>query len=784
MLSFAEPAKSPVFVTFILDDEAIGEVAAYPDEMSPSQSLLNFDSLLETISPVVDPDNTRKLELYVKSNKISVEDLNKSGWTADFDLTKLEIKLEIPANLRTSKGISVGYRSRKNIRAQVLRPANVSGYFNYLLNKDLIANAPAPTPLTGTLQSVLNLKSFIFEDIHNYTEFSDFPWRRSETRALYDDTNHLIRYSLGDVKYPSTGFQSVTSLGGISVTRDFSIDPLANSSTSSRTSFTLSQPSSVTIYVNNQMYRTLQLKPGRYEVTDLPISPGFNDVELLIMDNFGKTERLKFPYVFSSELLRVGLQKFSHNFGYASQQQNEDVSYDKENSVYSGFHRIGITPTWTGGVNLQRNKNQSVLGLESFVGSMWGVFNIDVASSEGLSYDRDYAERIRFRSWSSPTEAIREWGLGIESYGEQFVVFGSPQPSNLTSTALDAFISPQLSSSYIFTIGLSQRWGRGNSEDSRTASLRIYKTISQDIHITSEASVTEMESSGREGRLFVSLNWSEFNTGLNQSLSYDTIESATHYDLQKASSKNIFNVALDDTKQNDIAAARFFHNGQRINLSADYTRTHSKNSEPAVNESSNLYLSGALAWTSEGDFGIMSPIHDSFAIFTLGNGLQDKALEVNRSGERSEFSSEGWGNLAMPNLTAYLDRPVYLDLDSNSLISELDQQEFTLKPSYKSGISKRVHLYSTFVARGKLLKNQTPWSLKSGEIQSIDRKIEAVTFFTNKEGEFELDRLLPGRYRMMFNDDSLKSVEFQIPENIQGFFDLGILIVETESGTQ
>ncbi|MGZ3781851.1 MAG: fimbria/pilus outer membrane usher protein [Pseudobdellovibrionaceae bacterium] len=778
VVGFSEPSKYPVFVTFILDNEPIGEVAAYPDEDSPANSLLNFESLAETISSIISPEGLTRINSLVKDNKLKVEDLTRSGWKAQFDLSKLELQLDIPPAQRSPKGISIGYRARKNIGAQVLKPSTASGYFNYLINKGY---TPSNQLLTGTLQSVANFNGLILEDNHTYTDSVQYPWRRSESRAVFDDTNHLIRYSLGDLRYPSTGFQNLTSIGGVSFTRDFTIDPLSSFTTTSRTSFTLTQHSSVTIYVNNQMYRTLQLKPGRYDVTDLPINAGFNDVELVIMDSFGKTERLKFPYVFSSELLRVGLQKFSHNFGFASQQQNDDINYDNQNFTYSGFHRIGITPTWTGGLNLQKNKNQSVFGAESFIGNTWGAFNIDLARSESPLNNSDLAGRIRFRSWSSLTDPIRDWGLGIEKYGNQFVAFGSNQPNNLNSTAVDIFVSPQWNNSFITTLGLSQRWAMENYEGSKTASLRVYKTVSQDIHVTAEASVTEMQFSGNQGRLFVSLNWSDFTSGLNQSVGYDTINSAAHYDLQKNDQRNIFNVMLDDTNQYDAASARFFHNGQRINIAADYEKNRFKNSELTTNDTTNLYVSGAFAWTSEGDFGISAPIHDSFAILNLSEDLRNTIIDVNRNGTKSEFSSAGWGHLVIPNLVGYTERPIRLDCDSSYLISELDSQEFTLKPSYKSGISKKISLHSTFVVHGRLLlSNKTPLSLKSGEIQSLNSKFEAITFFTNKEGFFEIDRLLPGRYRMLFNDDGLHPLEFLIPKDTQGFYDLGDLTVESE----
>ncbi len=63
--------------------------------------------------------------------------------------------------------------------------------------------------------------------------------------------------------------------------------------------------------MNGRRVRTVTLEPGRYNLRDLPLASGTNNIQVRVTDDVGRVETIAFPFVFDTNLLIAGEQEFS-----------------------------------------------------------------------------------------------------------------------------------------------------------------------------------------------------------------------------------------------------------------------------------------------------------------------------------------------------------------------------------------------------------------------------------------------------------------------------------------
>jgi outer membrane usher protein len=74
----------------------------------------------------------------------------------------------------------------------------------------------------------------------------------------------------------------------------------------------------VDILVDNVLMKRIRLGPGNYNLTDLPLNPGANNVKLVIEDDTGQHQTLEFTGFSGQELLSPGISEWSVNAGFKS----------------------------------------------------------------------------------------------------------------------------------------------------------------------------------------------------------------------------------------------------------------------------------------------------------------------------------------------------------------------------------------------------------------------------------------------------------------------------------
>ena len=165
---------------------------------------------------------------------------------------------------------------------------------------------------------------------------------RGITNFTVDDRRRLIRYLVGD-RFDSTGpLGGGVLIGGVSVSREFSLDPYFVRFPTVGLSGAVLTRSTAEVYVNGQLLRREVLPPGPFELRNLPAPVGSGTAEVVLRDAFGRQQVISEPFYFTSTLLQAGVQEWSYDVGFKRDPEVTGIG-DYGAWVALGRHRVGVT---------------------------------------------------------------------------------------------------------------------------------------------------------------------------------------------------------------------------------------------------------------------------------------------------------------------------------------------------------------------------------------------------------------------------------------------------------
>ncbi|MDE3038943.1 MAG: fimbria/pilus outer membrane usher protein, partial [Pseudomonadota bacterium] len=280
----------------------------------PEESYVQAAPVIAALKPILAEDKLKALEAAISNGFLKLTDGAKGGVTLRFDETLIAIDIDLPAEHKKQQTYSA--RSLYDLSGKTITPpSDVSAYVNLFGSQDYVESgvteATGRQPLRLSSDGAFNLRGVVLESSGNYIENDSHPFQRGDTRLVYDLPDSMVRVAAGDLSYPVEGFQSFQSMAGITLARDFDLQPYRVSEPTGQTSFFLNSPSRVDIYVNDRKVQTLQLDAGPFDVRNFPVVNGSNDVRLVITDASGRVEVKNFSIVSDAELLEAGLNKYA-----------------------------------------------------------------------------------------------------------------------------------------------------------------------------------------------------------------------------------------------------------------------------------------------------------------------------------------------------------------------------------------------------------------------------------------------------------------------------------------
>lgn len=185
---------------------------------------------------------------------------------------------------------------------------------------------------------------------------------RLETNYTFDNVDKMARIRVGDSITKASSWSGGTRFGGIQYSTNFAVRP--DFITFPLAAFTgkAELPTTLDVYANStQLYRA-KVKPGDFEIMNLPVTSGRGDIVVRTEDITGKVRTITIPYYIVPMLLKPGLSDYSIDFG--AQRKNYGVDSNKYKSLVTNIDYMhGLNEYWTSGAHFEAVRKNGTFGV-------------------------------------------------------------------------------------------------------------------------------------------------------------------------------------------------------------------------------------------------------------------------------------------------------------------------------------------------------------------------------------------------------------------------------------
>jgi outer membrane usher protein len=171
---------------------------------------------------------------------------------------------------------------------------------------------------------------------------------RGPVNVTFDDRKRLTRWIAGDITASTGPLGGALQVAGLSLSKDFDLDPYFVQYPTVGFSGEATTPSVVDVYVNNQLVSRQPLPPGQFELSRLPVPAGAGTTRLVIRDAFGREREYSSAYYLTTSLLSRGLQQYQYVAG-VERGLDLDRMMDYSGLALLANHRVGVTDWLTAG---------------------------------------------------------------------------------------------------------------------------------------------------------------------------------------------------------------------------------------------------------------------------------------------------------------------------------------------------------------------------------------------------------------------------------------------------
>lgn len=263
--------------------------------------------------------------------------------------------------------------------------------------------------------------------------------RRLDTTLVYVNPGKMMRMTAGDFITVTPANSRAVRMGGIQISRDFSLRP--DLVTYPLPDFTgdVAVPTGLDLLVNDRRLSRNDVEQGEFTVRNIPVPVGRNEIGVVVRDALGR-ERVQSVSLYTSRaLLAPNLSSWSIEAG--SIRRNFGREHDHYGAfAASGFYRRGLSNSLTGEFAGEwRNGFVNLGGGASIAVGSLGLISADVRASRHNLPEGDRRGHLFGLSFESvgPRFSLRLNGRkASEGYDDLASASGDAPPSSIYSAEL------------------------------------------------------------------------------------------------------------------------------------------------------------------------------------------------------------------------------------------------------------------------------------------------------------------------------------------------------------
>jgi len=319
------------------------------------------------------------------------------GAAVAIDEARERAVISVPASAIETTHLSAAER-----RSPAITPSSPGGFLNYQLYAQQVESQ-----MSGGLAAEVGLfagvgvltNTMVGRAIDGQDSFI-----RLDTAYTRDFPDKLETLSLGDAISDAGSWGDSVRYAGIRWSKNFALRPDLLTTPMLSTGGMATVPSTVDVFVNNQLVSTQQTPAGPFIVDRLPAVSGTGDVSVVVRDALGREQVVTQSFYSSTSLLAPGLTQYSFNLG--SIRDDYAIASDHYGQLLGeASYRRGLTDTFTLEAHAEfLNRDAHAAGLVAAIGiGKVGVLTLTAANggdSDGSGWLSGIGVEHRGSRWS------------------------------------------------------------------------------------------------------------------------------------------------------------------------------------------------------------------------------------------------------------------------------------------------------------------------------------------------------------------------------------------------
>lgn len=613
----------------------------------------------------------------------------------------------------------------------------------------------------------------------------DYEVSRRYVRGVYDQPEQFRRWWLGDLDPEVRGRQGYVQLGGIGVARQRQrFESFRNSVLAGGRQIVLQENSTVRVLRNGVFVREFQLDAGQYDLSNLPLETGSNDIELEITNGSGRVERTGYSAYLDAIDLDPGDYEYGAFLGVTNNGFFGSPDYSEGELAFTGYWRKAFEDRPALGLGLQASEAvQSLSGQTQFILKNGARLRFDASVSNGDA-GQGFAAMSSYEHFVDRGDTYDSWTVSADYTSEHYSSLGNVSGANPTEWVVQGGFTRRINFAWTAAIAASYRMSRqANFGDSYSVSAYSTYNITPRIGVQLGVDYTKFGTASMFNRDGVGMTFALVWTpdySRRAEARYGSVNNAGSARYSKSSENRVgawgYSVATSYDDGPGTLSGQVDYIGNRFDASLVHTAYGSDFSNITDQQITTLRVGSSLAYAG-GQVAVGRNIYDSFALVRTHKTLGDRKAIVGESFERGRYQARSGilGPALANSLSAYVNQSIVYDVLDVPQGYDIGDGIKRVRPTYRSGYVITAGSDAFVSAMGRLVgRGDVPASLMSGRVNAVDDPgTEAEVFFTNSVGRFAVQKLKPGKtYRVDLFSSPPQSFEFTVPEDNEGLFDL------------
>lgn len=686
--------------------------------------------------------------------------------TYAYDVATLSVDVRIvTAGAIATRGTHADL-STANLQTQ--QPTTVtSGFLGYDLIESVAKSASGQ--LGGFFEAGFSESAGRF-DATNDLDSTGF--HRGLYAFTFDNDQSMSTVVLGDsLADTSNPLSSNVVIGGLTVSRNFSLQPDFIRYPTAGFSGTALSPAQADIYVNGGLYRTVQLQPGPFQLQDLNLPVGMNVTQIVLHDAFGNVTQFgAAPFYSAQTVLAKGVTSYNYQLGFVRLNPfGSDDVYGPLATV--GFYRLGVTSSVTAGGAFEASPG-IVDGGPSF-SARTGFGQFDVAAS--LSDTRGVtgnAEDAAYSYINGRISAQATLLLQTSDYATIALPITSDRATVATAESFEYRFSPRTSVS----LAHADTHNRVTGPSDQTIGSVNFQSGGQGTWTLSlernRGSFLTLNPIAREQNNWATGIGYQVNVGRTGYLQVQTSagngQGLTAVSYSQSAANSPGQVGYTATAQSGEGDRSFFESAQYRANNFDVLE---QATDATGGTSASFGVSGAVAFFNQGIF-FTSPLQDGYGLVHVSG---PSGLPVSLGGT-VQGTTDDRGYIVVPGMTPYIDNRVEVGGLDTLPEYQIDSSEKIAVPRNDSAtaLDFDVSKVQLFVGTVVLRRGEKALAPSYGVFEIVG---VGGTYSSDigENGEFFFESIKPGKYRgtIRYGTEVPCLLDFIVPTSTEFKVDLG-----------